>query len=264
MEFREMAKNLIRGINGNLESDPDCVKCRQRAELLTGHNIRRLAMRGPDVGTNYGVSVPRLLLVGLEDPTADISEDPVKQMDTDTADLERWEGPSLHRRGERQFGNAFFAKWGLPEFEEGDSNPFSHLATVNGHLCGLAVNGSGTASSRLPTCPHAWNIVRALKPDVIVVEGIDQIRDVGRLGTWAEQLTWSSKPVQVGKATRNCRTALGRITDGEWGAWVISAYHPSYQGSPWERTGADTYFGEVLLPTIEKVVRHLRDGSPLQ
>jgi hypothetical protein len=265
MDFRTAARGYIREIYEALDSDSACSDCRNKAAGCMTDSVRLLTLRGPHVGSNFGVSVPRLVLVGLENPDVGHCGDPCAQMDKDTEGLERpqLKGASLHRQGEWAAAAWFLREWDPSLFA--GKNPFHYIAAVNGHLCGLAKNGRSTASASLPGCSHAWAIVRNLKPHVVVVEGLDQLQHVKKhLGTWTDIPPVPRIAPIIGRSTkkRNCKAYLGHVVDQGSTTWVIVANHPSYRGSPWRNTGEGSYFAMLLQPLLLECIRELRkEGS---
>jgi len=101
-------------------------------------------------------------------------------------------------------------------------------------------------------CPHAAEILRLLRPEVIVMEERHGWRPAGNgWGTWIPHtVSFSAK---VGKKSQSA-AILTTTLDGNKVALVL-ANHPSSLGSRWNARTAGNYMETILVPAAREAVR---------
>lgn len=242
-------KELIRskGLLDQKPTDVQCQGCIRTASQRVSQNrgaIEHCDFHGVHIGSRYGELRPRLVLVGLENPEPNKYPNLESSVCTDT-DLENPQVQtkgSLHRRGEFAF-----IKRAFPSAEV----PFAHVATLNRRLHGLR-RGRRSASHGLPVCPHAAEILRLLRPEVIVIEERHGWRPAGDgWGTWTPHNVNFSAKVVTKRQTAAIMTAN---LDGTKVALVL-ANHPSCLGSRWIVSATGNYMDAILVPAVLEAVR---------
>lgn len=229
-----------------------CIKTASQRVSQSGGAIQHCDFHGVHIGSRYGELRPRLVLVGLENPEANSRPTLERAVCTDT-ELEKakthFKG-SLHRNGEFAFIQRMF-----PSAEV----PFAHVATLNRRLHGLR-SGRHSASKELPGCPHVSEILRLLRPQIIVMEE--------RRGKWQPEGngwgTWIPHTVSFSaKMGKKCQSAaiLTTTLDGNKVALVL-ANHPSSLGSRWNALAKGNYRETILVPAALEAVRTLEESAP--
>jgi len=260
MTYQETA-DAKRPRSHDIVSLPTCAMCQAATHALAKSYcaLQPLLPSVPHVGTEYGKDdwALRLVLVGLEDPYHAAS--PTAYLEAAKSPeyfLRRGpgEGRNPHRAGEWVFAQAVL---GLPM----ERNPFPYIATVNGHICGLKKGSTGTGSTRLPRCQPAWNIVAALEPHVVVVEGRTQqhhARDGLREAGWA-----CAPLLDMSVRIPEYRDRWGELAAMEAGASygqvaVLFAFHPSNRRMPWySREKQHPYVTMLGEKALELLAKHV-------
>ena len=237
----------------------DCIRLAEQ-EVMKGGGAQHCEFHGPHIGSKYGNLSPRLVLVGLENPErnyyhgqwdASICTEPELVCREQALEEPKIRFGSPHRNGELTLIKSIFKSAEIP---------FAHVATLNRRLHGVRGGRGGRKSKSgcLPACPYAAEILRLLRPEVIVIEG----RQHGWLPTGKGWGTWIHRPdlkfsAKLGKKRPSTQSADIFTTDldGNKVALVL-ANHPSTLGvGRWTSSkGNFNYMDTVLVPAVRKAI----------
>jgi hypothetical protein len=272
--YQDAVKRLLGDARSIDPVQEQCATCIRRELLVMEKDtqVRAPGLAFPHVGSNYGTArVPRVVLVGLEDPYHEgkrATEIP-ESLAMDYLEGKDATGPehflkrrpekrmhrNTHRAGEWEFSKALLQNL-CPDATV--TNPFPYISTLNGHLCGLKKGSTSTASRRLNmVCPIAWRIVQALEPEIVVVEG-NQVDDAKR---GLEGLEWVPGTTEtIRKPIKKYKERVGSLRLTRYRAdnrevVVFFANHPSNRRMPWRsKLQGHPYLHEILLGDDAKAV----------
>ncbi len=204
--------------------------------------------RVPHIGSEFGVSGPRIVFVGLEDPYT--LENPVNPL-TEMNKLGEYLTTSLGRGDRHRWGELYLAHdlLGIPGASTGTSI-FNRIATINSHLCSL-VSGDGRQSAShklLHACDFAWRIIfTELNPDIVILESKQFVW--GEALAKVERMGWPIKDLACHPASDKVR--LFKVQAPRHDFYILALIHPSRSWC----TRNYPYYRDIINPTVAELRR---------